>query len=369
MHYMIQGSGYTSDLVTHVPTCVTQLSEADLRSSDLRFAAGSKIYSPTESALDAIIQHSDDPCFCNAVESLKNKAQFRKLMRSLYPNFYFRTITLDALVSLQLDRSKKYVVKPVKGFFGTAVKVIDSTSDLQVLHDEMTAELEHNCRYFSPSVLSQNQLIIEEYLEGEEIAVDMYFNEAGEPEILNIYHHPFPQKQSYFHVLYYTNKALFDTYFAPVKAIFTALNKELKITNFPIHAEFKVDGQTIVPIEMNPLRYGGFGLADLTFHGFNINPFTAFFENRSIDWDAIWRKHGDTTFGWVLAYNGDAIDPHTHSPMHTEFQDALGTTLHYIKMDHRAHPVFAMAYVERDSLDELEFLLKLEFNDFFEVAG
>jgi hypothetical protein len=352
-----------------MPESITQLTEEQLQQSSMRLRTGSKIYSPTESALDAIMQHSDDQRFCNAVHSLKNKAQFRQLMQTLYPDFFFQTISLDELPHIALDRSRKYIVKPVKGFFGTAVKEISPETDLHALHAEIAAELQQNSQYFSSTILSRDQLIIEQYASGEEIAVDMYFNEAGEPEILNIYHHPFPQKQSYFHVLYYTNKALFDTYLAPVKAIFAALNKELKITNFPIHAEFKVDGQTIVPIEMNPLRYGGFGLADLTFHGFNINPFTAFFENRSIDWDAIWQEHGDITFGWVLAYNGDAIDPHTHAPLHAEFQDALGTTLHYIKMDHRQHPVFAMAYVKRDSLDELEFLLKLEFSDFFEVAG
>src|SRR5262245_4671264 len=53
---------------------------------------------------------------------------------------------------------------------------------------------------------------------------------------------------------------------------FTRLNDSLGARSFPIHAELKLDGGRFMPIELNPMRYGGFGLADLTWHAFGFDP-------------------------------------------------------------------------------------------------
>ena len=369
MNYIITGKGYISELVMEIETNgqikVKVISEEDFRESDFVLKTGDKIYAPTESALEIILERSEDKTFVNAVNMLKDKHKFRELMSNMYPDFFFAKTTINELEKINLDRDKKYIVKPTKGFFGTAVKELNRETNIYEIAKEIHSELAENSRYFSESVLSKNELIIEQFVEGEEYAVDMYFNENGKPEILNIYHHPLPDKNEYFHVLYYTNKDIFDKFYDRLKAIFIELNEHLNITNFPIHAEFKLENDALVPIEMNPLRYGGFGLADLTYHAFGFNPFSAFFENIKPNWQEIWDKRNEYHFGWVLGYNGTDIDVETHTPDDEAYLHYLCDTIHYVEIDHKENPVFYIAYVKDNCPVSLQRLLKTEFNDFF----
>jgi len=365
MNYIITGKGYISELVKQIKGKVKVISEEDFSESELILKFGDKIYAPTESALEIILERSENSVFTNAVNMLKNKYKFRELMSNLYPDFFFTKTTINELEKIELDRDKKYIVKPTKGFFGTAVKVLTVDTEICEITKEIRNELEENSRYFSESVLSKNELIIEQFVEGEEYAVDMYFNENGNPEILNIYHHPLPERNEYFHVLYYTNKNIFDKFYDRLNKIFIELNQHLNITNFPIHAEFKLDNDVLVPIEMNPLRYGGFGLSDLTFYAFGFNPFNAFFNNYKPNWKQIWAERNEDHFGWILGYIGTDINVFTHEPDHETFREYLGNILHYVEIDHKENPAFSISYIKDNSQKSLQRLLKTEFNDFF----
>ena len=365
MNYIITGKGYISELIKRTTTEVIIISEEDFRDSELIIKTGDKVYAPTESALEIILERSEDSVFTNAVNILKDKYKFRELMSNLYLDFYYIKTTIDRLEKIKLDSDKKYIVKPTKGFFGTAVKELTGETNISEITKEIRNELKKSSHYFPESILSKNELIIEQFVEGDEYAVDMYFNETGKPEITCIYHHPLPEKNKYFHVLYYTNKDIFNKFYDRLNAIFVELNTHLNITNFPIHAEFKLENNILVPIEMNPLRYGGFGLADLAFHAFGFNPFDAFFENFKLDWKEIWVKREENHFGWILGYNGTDIDVNTHEPDHETYQEYLGNILHYVEIDHRENPAFSIAYVKDNCSESLQRLLKTEFNDFF----
>jgi len=364
MNYIVIGKGYISELIKQIDDVIT-ITEEELKQSDIRITKEDKVYAPTESALDIILQKAEDKVFVNAVNKLKDKYQFRKLMSEIYPDFFFKKCKLEELEDTELDRSKKYVIKPVKGFFSTAVKQIDCDDNLKEISGEIYSELNENAKYFSESVLSKNELIIEQFIGGDEYAVDIYFNDHKQPEIINIYHHPFPEQNEYFNVLYYTNHKIFDKLYNSFKQIFNELNEHLKISNFPIHAEFKLENDKLIPIEMNPLRYGGFGLADLTFHAFGFNPFIAFFQNFKPDWKKIWKDYKKHHFGWVLGYNGKDINTNTHTPDDDAYLKYLKETLHYVEIDHRKNPVFSLAYIKDDCEISLKRLLKTEFNDFF----
>ncbi|MFO7897306.1 MAG: ATP-grasp domain-containing protein [Candidatus Cloacimonadales bacterium] len=366
MHFIITGDGYTSPLIPKAGTEIVVLTEQELANSNQRFTEDDLIYVPSESALEIVLARSDHQLFIEAVNSLKDKYRFRQLTSKLFPDFFYRKIPLAELAELKLPAQQKFMVKPVKGFFGTAVKEIDSDSDLDKISREISSELEINSQYFSEAVLSQNELIVEQYIPGEEYAVDLYYDAEGKAQIINIYYHPFPLKTEYFHVLYYTNSQIYTKFKQQIQTIFQELNAHLQICNFPIHAEFKYYDGKLLPIEMNPLRYGGFGLADLTYHAFGINPFTAFFRSKSMDWPKIWQKHSEQNFAWVLAYNSAEADLTQQAPQHQKFQEYLGDILHYQKMDHLKNPVFALAYLQDKNSENLERFLSLEFADFFQ---
>jgi len=365
LKYIITGKGYSSELLKQEDKNIKILDENEFKETDLTIKIGDKVYSPAESALALILEKSTSDTFSNAVQKLKDKESFRRLMQKLYPDFFFLKTTIEELQNVQLDRTKKYIVKPTKGFFGTAVKELDKNTNISEITEEIRNELAENTRYFSESVLSRKELIIEQFIEGKEYAVDMYFDAKGKPVILNIYYHPIPHKNEYFHLLYYTNKEIFDRFYDRLNSIFLELNQHLKITNFPIHAEFKLENEQLVPIEMNPLRYGGYGLADLTYYAFGFNPFSAFFEDYKPDWEKIWQTRSDYHYGWVLGYNGTDIDVNTHTPDDDAFQKYLGDILHYEEIDYKENPVFSIAYFKNNDHSFLEQLLNTEFNDFF----
>lgn len=285
---------------------------------------------------------------------LKDKFELHKLLSEIFPDFYFNRLDIDELMSHRLPADKKLIIKPRRGFFGTAIGIYNPGDDITAIAHRLKSDLEKKSAFFSESVLSRTEMIIEEFIEGDELAVDMFYNDNGEPVILNIYAHPFPEKDEYCHVLYYTNKKIFDEFYHLIINFFKLLNKGLKADSFPIHAEFKCNNGKLIPVEMNPLRFGGFGLADLTFHSFGYNPFEAYFKNYKFDFDCFWGENDDEHYGWILAYNGTDIDTQKHFPNYQKFKDHIGDYLHFVEIDHTKNPVFAIAYVRKQNFAELE---------------
>ena len=207
-------------------------------------------------------------------------------------------------------------------------------------------------------------MIVEDLLIGAEYAVDMFYNHIGEPIILNIYHHPIPCNNNYLNVLYYTNKDLFDKFYTKLIMIFEELNRSLSICNFPIHAEFINQNDELIPVEMNPLRFGGYGLADLTYHAYQFNPFQAFVDDYKPKWSEIFKTRTDN-YGWILGYNGTDIDVKKYEPNVAMYKKYLGDTLNYIEMDYTKNPVFSIAYIRRKSIEPLLDIINIDFNEFF----
>lgn len=368
MDYVVTGKNYVSPLVLGLDNGVVVISEDELaRRKELRFPVGTRLYLPSESAMQVVFERMDDKERLDLFTKIKDKYECRKLLQPIFPEFYFEKIKLEDLPKLDFKGREKLVVKPEKGFFGTGVKTVHQGDDLAKITEEIGEELKKNVEFFADSVLSQHDLLVEECIEGEEYAVDMFYDIQGMPVILNIYSHPIPQTP-YFHVLYYTNKRIFDAYYEMLLKLFERLNLQLKATSLPIHAEFLLtkDNQ-MVPVELNPLRYGGFGLADLTYYAFSLNPFAAFFDDARPNWNHIWeaRERVGNSFGWVLAYNGTGIDVTTYVPNHEKLKQIFPNLLGYHELDYRKNPAFGIAYIKEANEQKLLKLLELEFKDFF----
>lgn len=366
MNYIITGKNFTSKILLKLKSKnIKILTEDELTNSKIYFNKEDKVYVPSESSLNIVLKRMKDKKKYQSVVSLKDKYKFRLILKKLFPNFHFKKILLSKLKDIKIDSTKKYIVKPVKGFFGTGIRTIDKNSSLQKISEEIKIELDKNSKIFSESVISKNELLIEEYLEGDEYAVDMYYDDLGKPIIQNIYHHPSPTNIVYFHVLYYTSYSIFNKYLTLFEDFFKQLNKKLSASSIAIHAEFKYDGKKMLPIEFNPLRFGGFGLADLTYHGFNTNPFENYFNNEKPDWNKIWKSRKKQYFGWVLGYNGINVDVINDKPDHNKFKSIFSNVMDYCEIDYKSNPVFAIMYVKETNYDKLMTLLKIDFNKFF----
>ncbi|MCK5893166.1 MAG: ATP-grasp domain-containing protein [Endozoicomonadaceae bacterium] len=366
MDYIIaSNTNFLDNLIKLTSDEIHLLTHQELREKQIPLSLANKIYAPHEDALDNILLQSTDAQLADGIIQLKDKFLFRQLLKKVTPDYFCKVVNREKLTALQLPTDRKYVLKPRKGFFGTAVHFIDHTTDLQVLSLTIEAELKKSGSYFSNNTLDTQDLIVEEFIEGEEYAVDMFFNSNGEPVITNITHHPLAHRQEYFHSLYYTSREVFEQYYDRFITFFNHFNQELKLRNFPIHAEFKGTPENFKSIEMNPLRFGGFGLADLAFHTTGLNPFKAYFLNESIDWSEFWQQHPDESYCWVLGYKGaEAIFP-AMIPDHQAFQQYLGEIIHYTVVDHLTNPVFAIAYIKVNGSSRIDEIKDTEFNHFF----
>ena len=74
------------------------------------------------------------------------------------------------------------------------------------------AEVEEIKGRYPVQVLDVGSFIIEENIEGEEFAVDAYFNSSGKPVILDILKHIFYSENDVSDRVYFTSKAVIETY-------------------------------------------------------------------------------------------------------------------------------------------------------------
>lgn len=332
---------------------------------NIQFRGNDKVCITSETVLNTVLDRLDNPFHREGIVLMKDKEKCRNYLKQLYPDFYFQKIPLEDIPSCSFEKEKKYVIKPVKGYSGTAVRIIDGSEDLKALTEEMKNELEKNREYFSNSVLSEDEFIIEEFIPGEEYAVDMYYSEEGQPVILNIYHHPIPEKFEYLHTLYYTSSDVFKQLYCRLLTFFTDFNKGLNLSSFPVHGEFKFDGTNLVPVELNPLRYGGDGLADLTYYGFNKNPFIVYFNNETMNWTNIWEQREEKIYAWILGYNGAGMDIKKLRPHLSKYRKMFSNVITDLPLNYKKHIGFSVMYIEEYDINRIHHLVNTDFSEYF----
>ena len=331
----------------------------------LRIKKGDKVIIATETVMDEALKKMEDAGKKDMVSRLKNKVACRQMMASIFPDFFFREIPVRDLPKIELAPGEKYFVKPIKGYWGSAAFPVDAQADRVALMYEIEAQLAKRTHIFSEQVVSKDRLIVEEFLEGEEYAVDMFFNESGQPVITNICHHPLPRKLDYLHVVYYTSYEVYRNLYPKFIAFFNELNRSLSARALPIHGEFKLHKGRLTPVELNPLRFGSDGFADLSFHAFGFNPFLCFAENRAPDWEALWKGREQKIFAFYLGYNGSDLDAGHYRPDFRNFRRLFSNILSDMAMNYQDTLAFAVMYIEEDSLERIHELLEVEFNEYF----
>ncbi|MDH5301012.1 MAG: ATP-grasp domain-containing protein [Gammaproteobacteria bacterium] len=331
----------------------------------IRFAAQDKVCITSETVLELVLQRWDDPQRCHAVEQLKNKVSSRQLLQGMFPNLYFKPIKLSDLPTQQLDPSKKYFVKPVKGYWGSGGRMLQGKMDLSAVVRDIEQELTRKVSIFSDKVLSTEDFLIEEFIEGEEYAADMFFDAEGKPVITNICHHPIPDNKAYLHVVYYTTHEIYQDLHDKLVVFFTEMNKTLQAKSLPLHGEFRFYKDQFIPIELNPLRYGSDGLSDLSFHAFGLDPFACFANDIRPDWQKLWRGKESKVFAFYIGYNGTAVDVSQYRPDYRGFRALFSNIISDLALDYQHQLAFSVVYIEEDSVERIYELLNVEFSGFF----
>lgn len=363
--YLITATGSEAGTIETLPITegMTMMTSAEMAALGIQFGAADKVAITSEATIEVLLQHLGDDAKRNAVEQLKDKYKFRKMLTTMYPDYRFSLINAVDIRSLKVD--KKCVIKPVKGCFGTGVRVIDSSTDMNLLMDDIDVEMVKNGSILSESVLTKEQFLIESYIGGEEYAVDMFYDKNGKPHIVNIYHHPMPREEAYLHVIYYTSKAVFEQIYDKAIAFFERLNETLNVTNFLIHSEFRLDNDVLMPIEMNTMRVGGMGLGNMVYHALGVNPYHYFINDESPNWAAIWADKSDEIYAYFIAYNGKSIDKNLYQPDVEKLKSQFAKVILERIFDYKTQLAFGVFCI-KETPENLTKLLNIEFDDFFE---
>ena len=132
--------------------------------------------------------------------------------------------------------------------------------------------------------------------------MDAYYDAEGKPNISNIFHHIFKNETDVSDRLYCMSKQIFEANYPAFNQFCIDLNGVLGLTNFPMHVEFRVDKHTgrAIPIEVNPLRFAGMCLNDLTRHTCHLLPVQCYFEGIRPDYATMWNGIENDVFSFIV---------------------------------------------------------------------
>jgi len=329
-----------------------------------------RIYTNSENAIGWIAENlafSDLPA---KIEIFKNKANFRELMRPLLPDFYFREIAFADLDALAIDATPlPFIIKPNVGFFSLGVHKVSSREEWMRVKAQIQSEVAQKDNLYPAEVLDTTSFIIEEVIEGEEFAFDAYFDEKGDAVIVGIYKHLFSSENDVSDRIYITSKDIIEKNLADFTNWLRKVGELAQMRNFPVHVEIRRGaGGKIVPIEINPLRFGGWcTTADMTASAYGFNPYVYYFENKKPAWDEILSTRAGKLYSMIVldnstGYAGEAIAAFDYEALLASFENPLELR----KIDYREYPVFGFLFVEtRDgNFGELEKILLSDLREF-----
>ena len=156
-----------------------------------RIDDGERLYTCSESALEWVLANVHEQNLLRYIRLCKDKAETRRALAAVDPRHFFRECTMDDLVAIEPSGLPfPVVVKPAVGFISFGVHVVGDASawdgTIGLLREEMSHQSVH-----PESVVGSDRFVVEGYLFGQEYAVDLYFDEEGEPVILDVLQHDF----------------------------------------------------------------------------------------------------------------------------------------------------------------------------------
>ena len=331
------------------------ISENDAKNKLLK-SSNPLVYTNSENSLTWIFNNLKETNLPYQIRLFKDKLKFRELTKGMFPNFLFRKIKIDDIQTLDINELKlPFVIKPSLGFFSIGVHIIRNKSDWYAAQKELNYG---NLKSIYPKeVMDASTFIIEEYIEGEEFAIDAYFNNDGEVVILNILHHMFSSSTDVSDRVYSTSQSIIRKYKESVQEFLKAIGEKVDLKNFPLHVEVRIDEKGVIkPIEINPQRFGGWcTTGDLSWYAFKFNSYQYFIQNKKPNWDEIFKTMKNKIYSIILLNNNSGFIPSEIS--HFDF-DRLKQDLENIlvirKLDFNKYPAFGILFTETSEGNERE---------------
>ena len=337
----------------------------------LENAPNTPVYTNSENVVAWIDTHLSGSKLVSQIQIFKNKIKFRDLVQDSFPGFFYKPVNLKDILELKLKGIDfPFVIKPSLGFFSLDVHIINDITDWNTVKRKLSTKATQSI--FPEEVLNTSTFIIEKYIEGDEYAIDCYFNKDGEAVILNILHHRFSSKTDISDRLYSTSKEILLGYKTPIEAFIQSLGDKTGLRNFPLHVEIRIDSHgRIHPIEINPLRFGGYcTTGDLSWYAFGFNSYEYYIKNKKPNWEQVFQENEDNTYSIVIlnnttGYTASDIANFDYDLLLQDFEKVL--TLRKLSIE--KHSLFGYMFIQnsRGKKEELDNILTSNLRKYVDI--
>ena len=298
---------YMSDLLATtvaplgLPVLDTRMARRRLRGppavpllSDDVFAAaasrpGARLSSSSENAIGWIAEHLAHSDLPRKIALFKDKVAFRDLVADLYPDYRCVCLPLSGLRAFDPSRLRApFIVKPAVGFFSLGVHVVESAQAWPAVAAGVAHEVQALAAIYPPQVLGLDRFVVEDVIQGEEYAIDACFDADGAPMIVDIYAHLFCSAGDVSDRVYLTSAETVSRLAPPAMELLEEVGRRAGLADFPVQAELRVDSAgRVAPIEINPMRFGGWCATDLASFAYGVNPYRCYLLGERPDWARI----------------------------------------------------------------------------------
>jgi len=316
------------------------------------------IYSNSENTISWVEKNLNFSKFPSQIEIFKNKILFRELIQDVFPNYFFLGVKFEDLDSISIDKLPfPFIIKPAIGFFSLGVHKVDEPLEWEKVLEKIKQEITQIKGFYPNEVLNTNYFIIEECIEGEEYAIDCYFNKDGKPIVLNILHHIFSSGKDVSDRIYTTSKEIIENNIEEIEKFLKIIGEKAKLSNFPVHVEVRITNEgLVIPIEVNPLRFGGWcTTGDLSWYAYGINSYEYFLKGKIPNWEEILNVRKDKKYSIVLLNNNSGfLENEIASFNYEQVLENFEKPMSLRKVDFNEYPIFGILFTETSLGNEKE---------------
>ena len=325
------------------------------------------IYSNSENSIHWVLEHLPKSNLSEYIKLFKDKVLFRELLKKMYPDFYYKAVNFDDLKTISVETIKfPIILKPAVGFLSLGVHTIRNAEEWSKTLKNLKDEMKIASSLYPSNVINSSMFIIEEFIEGEEYAVDAYFDRNGDAVILNIFQHPFLNSSDVRDRIYIMSASIMVKYMAKFSAILREIGELKNIRNFPLHIELRVkENGEIVPIEINPMRFAGWCTTDVAKYAWGINVYEYFYRQKRPNWNEILENSDKNIYYLSMAEVPAGINKSEISKFDYEsFLSNYSNVLEVRRINYKQHPLFAVIFGSTGNSDEIQKILAIDTKDY-----